>query len=267
MESKLPPISITIILLPLFFLTVIWGVYWLDWSHYLQLYQYGVYPNRIKGLRGIVFSPFIHGGLRHLYNNSVALLALLVMLQYFYKNLVWKVLFWGILLSGLGTWLLGRENYHIGASGLIYVLVSFMFFKGLLSKYYRLVALSLLIVVFYGSMVWYMFPDAEEGISWEGHLSGFLTGLVLTLFLKSPAYAQKTYKYEWQRPDYNPETDAFMNCFDSDGNFIIIPNEVKESVEEVETKWKTDFSNPYRRSLPVHYTLTGTGTAGKEEIE
>lgn len=250
MKSKPTPISIDIILLPLVFLMVIWLVYWLDWRDYLQLYKYGVYPRTLKGLRGVAFSPFIHGGLRHLYNNTVAIFALLLMLQYFYKNLVWKVLLWGIVLSGLGTWLIGRESYHIGASGLIYVLVSFMFFKGLFSKYYRLVALSLLIVVFYGSMVWYMFPDAEDGISWEGHLSGFVTGLLLTLLLKTPVYAQKVYKYAWQRPDYNPEEDPFMQCFDEHGNFIIVPKETEEE------RWKSDTTNPYRASLPIVYTTT-----------
>ena len=252
MDSKPSPISADIVLLPIVFLMVIWLVYWMDWKDYLQLYQYGVYPRSLKGLRGVVFSPFIHGGLRHLYNNSVALLALLLMLQYFYKGLVWKVLGWGILLSGLGTWLIARESYHIGASGLIYVLVSFMFFKGLLSRYYRLVSLSLLIVVFYGSMVWYMFPDIEDGISWEGHLSGFVTGLILTLFLKTPTYAQRVYKFEWQRPDYNSEEDPFMKCFGEDGNFIIIPKELDDE------HWKSNSTNPYRVTLPVVYSTTYT---------
>jgi hypothetical protein len=116
-----------------------------------------------------------------------------------------------------------------------------------------LVALSLVIVVLYGSMVWYMFPDTEDGISWEGHLSGFATGLLLTLFLKAPEFAQKTYKYDWQHPDFDPQQDPFIKCFDENGNYIIIP---KETLEE---RWKRDVRNPYRITLPVIYTKNTCG--------
>jgi hypothetical protein len=113
---------------------------------------------------------------------------------------------------------LGRPNYHIGASGLIYALVSFIFFKGIFTKYYRLVALSFTVVILYGGSVWYMFPHVQEGISWEGHLAGFSVGLVLALLLKTPQFG-KTIFYEWQQPDFNPEHDPFMRNFDENGNF------------------------------------------------
>lgn len=239
-KEKLPPLSISLVFLPLVFIILIWGVYWLDWNNFYELREYGVLPRTVVGLRGILFSPFIHGGLKHIYNNSIALFALLLMLQYFYKKQTTTVLFWGIILSGLGTWVIGRESYHIGASGLIYVLVSFMFFKGMLTQYYRLMALSFLIVILYGGMVWYMFPDVEEGISWEGHLSGFLTGMLLSVLISNPEHIEKGYKYEWQDPNFDPQTDPFMRCFDDNGNFIIIP---KVSVSR--------YSDPYRASLPV----------------
>ncbi len=244
MKDKQLVITADLIILPVLFLMLIWTVYWLDWKDYLELYQYGIYPRTLKGLRGILFSPFIHGGLKHIYNNSVALLVLLLLLQFFYKKQVWQILGWGILLSGLGTWLIARESYHIGASGLIYVLVSYMFFKGIQTKYFRLVALSLLIVMLYGSMIWYVFPDIEEGISWEGHLSGFITGMILSFVLKSPVYAEKVYKYDWQSPDYKESEDPFMQCFDDSGNFVIIPKEVLEAEA---------LKNPYRKTLPVVY--------------
>lgn len=244
MKDRQLVITADLIILPTIFLMIIWGVYWLDWKDYLQLYQYGVYPRTIKGLRGILFSPFIHGGLKHIYNNSIAVFVLLLLLQFFYKKQTWQVLGWGILLSGFGTWLIARESYHIGASGLIYVLVSFMFFKGIQTKYFRLVALSLLIVMLYGSMIWYVFPDVEEGISWEGHLSGFFAGMILSFVLKSPVYIEKVYKYEWQAPDYDVANDTFMQCFDENGNFIIIP---KEGIQQI------DLHDPYRKTLPVLY--------------
>jgi membrane associated rhomboid family serine protease len=147
---------------------------------------------------------------------------LLPILRYFYKEQSFVVLFLGILFSGLGTWLLGRPSYHIGTSGLIYALVSFIFFKGIFTKYYRLVALSFTIVILYGGSVWYMFPNVKEGISWEGHLAGFLVGLALALLLKTPQFG-KTIFYEWQKPDFNPELDPFMKNFDENGNFTPPP--------------------------------------------
>ncbi|WP_430615180.1 rhomboid family intramembrane serine protease [Flavobacterium sp. JP2137] len=207
-----------LLLLPLLFLIAMWGMYWLDWNYFLELYEWGIYPRTFRGLIGVLTSPFIHGSVKHLYNNSITLFVLLVALQYFYKQQLWRVLFWGIVLSGLGTWILGRPSYHIGASGLIYVLVSFIFFKGIQTRYFRLVALSLTVVVLYGGMFWYMFPDIEEGISWEGHLSGFIAGIILCYTLEVPDY-QRMYKYDWQRPDYDPQEDPFMRCFDENGHF------------------------------------------------
>ena len=98
-------------------------------------------------------------------------------MTYFYRAISLKVLCYGILLSGLITWVIGRESYHIGASSLIYVLVSFIFFKGMMTQYYRLMALSMAVVLFYGGMIWYVFPDIDKTISWEGHLAGLITGV------------------------------------------------------------------------------------------
>ncbi|MTG97330.1 MULTISPECIES: rhomboid family intramembrane serine protease [Myroides] len=240
--KKVPAFSINIILLPLFYVLFIWGAFWCDWTYFLELYEYGVYPRTWSGLRGIFFSPFIHGGLKHLYNNSGALFILLIILQYFYKRQTWKVVVLGILLSGFGTWLFARPSYHIGASGLVYVLVSFIFFKGMQTRYYRLMAVSLVIVVLYGGTVWYMFPSVEEGISWEGHLSGFIAGLILSYVIEEPEIPEKYYKYDWQKPSYDASQDPFMQCFDENGNFIVIPKEKP-----------IDYSNCYRPTLPIVY--------------
>ena len=207
-----------VILLPLFFVLTLWLVFWYELHFHHSLSHFGVYPREVFGLKGILFSPFLHGDIEHLANNSIALLVLLPILRYFYKEQSFVVLFLGILFSGLGTWLLGRPNYHIGASGLIYALVSFIFFKGIFTKYYRLVALSFTIVILYGGSVWYMFPNVKEGISWEGHLAGFLVGLALALVLKTPQFSKPIF-YEWEKPDFNPELDPFMKNFDEKGNF------------------------------------------------
>lgn len=210
--------SPSVILLPLLFVLVLWTVFWIEIHFNIRFSHYGVYPREVFGLKGILFSAFLHGDLQHLVNNSLALLVLLAILRFFYREQSILVLIFGILFSGLGTWLLGRPSYHIGASGLIYVLVSFIFFKGIFTKYYRLMALSFVIVLLYGGTIWYMFPDIEKGISWEGHLSGFITGLAMALVMKTPQFS-KTIMYDWENPDFNPESDPFIKNFDEKGNF------------------------------------------------
>jgi membrane associated rhomboid family serine protease len=213
-----------VLLLPFFSVLAIWTVFWAEVRLHADFGIYGIYPRSFEGLRGIIFSPFIHGNIEHLYNNSVPLLILLAALSYFYRELTFKVLAYGILLSGFLTWIIGRENYHIGASGLIYVLVSFIFFKGIMTKYYRLVALSLVVIMLYGSTAWYIFPHVDDSISWEGHLAGLITGFIFAVYLKTPEY-KKLIRYEWEKPDYNPENDKFMRRFDENGNFQNPPPE------------------------------------------
>jgi hypothetical protein len=162
-------------------------------------------------------------------------------LIYFYRNISLKVLFFGILFSGIITWIIGRESYHIGASSLIYVLVSFIFFKGLLTKYYRLTALSFTVVLFYGGMAWYIFPNVDASISWEGHLGGFLSGLIFAFYYKTPNY-KKDILYEWEKPDFNPENDSFMKRFDADGNFVNpLPIVLEEEILEETTSYSVNY--------------------------
>lgn len=206
-----------VIAYPLFFVLTLWLVFWFEIRFGFNFSTYGVYPQTLKGLRGVIFSPFIHGDIEHLYHNSIPLLVLCTALFYFYRPVAWKVILYGILLSGFLTWCIGRPSYHIGASGLIYVLVSFTFFKGVFAKYYRLIALSLLVVFLYGSMIWYTMP-IKEGISWEGHLSGLITGLVFAMLFKKQIAQPK--KYVWEQDNFNEEDDVFLQHFDENGNFI-----------------------------------------------
>ena len=202
---------------PMGFVLFIWIVFWVEVQFNLSFNYLGIFPKTFVGLRGILFRPFIHGSVEHLYHNSLPLFILSLALFYFYRPIAWKVIIYGILLSGLITWGIGRPSYHIGASGLIYVLASFIFLKGIRTKYFRLVALSLIVVFIYGSMVWYVFP-VKENISWEGHLAGLITGLLFA-FLFNPKL-EMVEKYDWERADYDEENDPFLKQFDKDGNFI-----------------------------------------------
>ena len=202
---------------PIAFVLIIWLVFWFEVRFGYRFNDFGVYPRTLSGLKGVLFSPFVHGSMEHLYHNSIPLFVLSSALFYFYRSISWKVIGFGILLSGLLTWSIARPSYHIGASGLIYVLMSFIFFKGVFTKHFRLIALSLLVVFLYGSMIWYVFPIKEK-VSWEGHLSGLIVGFVFALVFRKSIPKPK--KYEWEREDYNEEDDPFLRHFDEDGNFI-----------------------------------------------
>lgn len=209
--------SNSIILYPLAMLFVIWLVFWYQVNIDYSIKYYGIKPLEFKGLIGVFFSPFLHSDITHLYHNSIPLVVLTVALFYFYNKIAWKVILYGILLSGSLTWLIGRGGNHIGASGLIYVLFGFIFFKGIFAKHYRLIALSMAVIFVYGSMVWSIFP-IEVGISWEGHLSGLITGLVFALIFRKQI--AKPNRYVWETEHYNEDNDPFMQHFDTDGNFV-----------------------------------------------
>jgi membrane associated rhomboid family serine protease len=229
--------SNTVIAVPIVLVLIIWTVFLVEIRFGINFNKFGILPRTFVGLRGVLFSPFIHGSAEHLYNNTIPLAVLTTSLLYFYREIAFKVLFYGVILSGLITWAMGRESYHIGASGLIYVLASFIFFKGIFTKHYRLVALSLIVVFIYGSMLWYIFP-IKDGISWEGHLGGFVTGILFALIYNVSLPKQK--KYEWERDDYNEEDDEFLKHFDENGNFI-----EKEPEQEIEEDSKITYTYHY----------------------
>ncbi|MEZ7992655.1 MAG: rhomboid family intramembrane serine protease [Flavobacteriaceae bacterium] len=220
-----------VLLFPLLFLLAIVVVFWIESRFNINLNHLGIYPRKIEGLRGILFSPFIHGDVKHLFNNAIPLLVLTSALFYFYRRIRWKVLIYGLLLTGLFTWIIGRSNIHIGASGVIYMLTAFLMFRGILSKHYQLTALSFSVIFLYGGFIWYVFPT-DPKISWEGHLSGFIVGIIFALIFNKQTLP--VIKYVWQNEDYNPDDDPFMKNFDEDGNFIetVSETEIVESQKE-----------------------------------
>jgi membrane associated rhomboid family serine protease len=161
---------------PVLLIILIWIVKIFEWIGGISLGHLGVLPREINGLYGILFSPLLHADFYHLMNNSVPLLVLSCSLSYFYRPIAFKVfsLIW--ITTGLCVWIGGREAYHIGASGVIYGLASFLFFSGIFGKNPKLLAISLLVIFLYGSMVWGIFPFFPD-ISFESHLFGFLSGL------------------------------------------------------------------------------------------
>jgi membrane associated rhomboid family serine protease len=160
--------------------------------------QFGIFPRKVSGLFGILTFPFIHGDWKHLFNNSSALLVLGSMLYFFYREVASRSLFWIYLLSGVWLWVGGRANIHIGASGVVYGLFGFLFISGLLRKHLKLMALSMLVVFLYGSLVWGVFP-VDETISYEGHLLGLFAGIIVALVFRK--HGTQRPKYSWDLVD------------------------------------------------------------------
>lgn len=221
--------STGVIAYPILFVLILWVVFWFEIRFGFDFNYLGIQPRTLKGLRGIVFSPFIHSDIKHLFHNTIPLFILSTALFFFYRTISWKVLLVGLLLTGLLTWVIGRPANHIGASGVIYLLASFLFFKGIFSKYYRLIALSLVVVFLYGGLLWFIVP-VDPKISWEGHLSGLIVGLLLAFIFKQEIIIIP--KYEWEKEDYNPQNDLFMSHFDENGNFIEKSEEVPDELDD-----------------------------------
>ena len=203
---------------PVLFVFSIWLVYWIEIKFGYNFNKFGVLPRELSGLRGVLFSPFIHSDTKHLFNNSIPLFVLSLSLFYFYRNVAKRVMIFGALFTGLLTWIIARESYHIGASGVVYLLFSFVFFSGVFKNHFRLIAVSLVTIFLYGSMVWFLFPT-EGRISWEGHLSGFIVGLILAFLYRKRGIVKEEYQFS---------QTSFDLMFDENGNLI-------ETTQEKET--------------------------------
>lgn len=172
---------------------------------------YGIVPRNFIGLRGILFSPLFHSGWKHIINNSIPLAVLSFFAVLFYQRMAYFVIVFGWLLTGLLVWLGGNLIFghpigcHIGASGIVYLLASFVFFSGIIKKSRNLIAISLIVAFLYGSMVWGVIPEEllpkfykedTNPVSWESHLSGALVGLLFAYIGRN--YGPQEKKYSWE---------------------------------------------------------------------
>jgi membrane associated rhomboid family serine protease len=180
---------------PLVFLLIMWSIKFIEIFYNTSYVDFGVLPRSFEGLKGILFSPIIHKDFNHLINNSMPIIVLGSSLIYFYPKIKFKLIAWLYFTSGILLWGIGRESFHIGASGFIYALAGFIFFSGLMKKNKRLSALSLVVVFIYGSMFWGLLPT-HENVSWEGHLSGLITGLIIAFFFKDLGPKKDVYQWE-----------------------------------------------------------------------
>ncbi len=195
------------LLLPSIFVSILWLIIFIEYQFDISFSRLGVYPLSAEGLPGIILSPFLHRDISHLFNNSVPLMVLGTALFYFYPDIAFRLVGWSWLITGTLLWFLGREAWHIGASGIIYSLAAFLFVSGFIRRYFRLMAVSLLVVYLYGSMIWGMFPFINMEVSWEAHMLGAISGVALAIWFRKEGPQRP-------EPEWLDEPDEFDDIKD-----------------------------------------------------
>ncbi len=169
---------------PAIILIILWIIQMFQMLTGMSLGALGVYPRHPYGIKGIFTSPFIHSqDIMHLINNSVPLFVSMAMILYFYRRVAFKAIFLIYILTGLGVWLFGRPVLHIGASGVVYGLVSFIFWNGIFRRNLKSIVLALIIILLYSGMFLGVLPN-QIGISWESHLIGSIVGILISYMFR-----------------------------------------------------------------------------------
>lgn len=190
---------------PVLFVVMLWVIFFIGRLAGLDLFRLGVLPRTSSGLTGILFYPLIHSNIGHLTSNTLPLLVMGITTFYFYRNSAFPMFFLVYFLSGIFVWIFARSNsYHIGASGIIYGFAAFLFFSGVFRKDVKSVAIALLVVFFYGSLVWGLLP-LSVGVSWEGHLFGGLSGVLAAYVFRNSDPPER--KYDWENEDEDEDYD------------------------------------------------------------
>lgn len=199
------------LVLPFYLLVIMWVIQLLQFVLGLELGWLGIYPREIFGLRGVIFAPLLHGGWGHLLANTPPLFVLSAIILFFYRRVAIPSFIMIYILTGLAVWLFGRSVFHIGASGVIYGLVSFLFWNGIFRKNIKSIAIALLVMFYYGSMFMGILPG-QSGISWESHLIGGIVGIFASFWFKDTIEKDEEKKrYSWEE---EPQEKQFY--FDRD---------------------------------------------------
>jgi membrane associated rhomboid family serine protease len=205
-------------------LLTLWMVKLIEVGFQISFAEYGLQPQTLSGLRGILFSPFLHADWAHLSANSIPLFLLSAGLFYYYGKKAGTILLLSWFVTGLWVWIFARDTgIHIGASGVVYALASFHFTGGLLRREPRMMAFSLLVVFLYGGLLWGVIPDFYPGknISWESHLLGGIAGIVLAFAYRGEGPQRKVYHWD--------ESDEEIEYLEED---VPLQGETEESPDE-----------------------------------
>ncbi|MCH7963042.1 MAG: rhomboid family intramembrane serine protease [Bacteroidetes bacterium] len=202
--------------IPLTFPVILWMVYFISLSLNLDLSRMGILPRDMFGILGIISGPIVHANFSHLLSNTIPLIILGWIIFFFYSKVSFKTFLLIYVLTGLLVWVFAREVYHIGASGIVYGIVSFLFFSGIFRRDNKSITIALIVTFLYGGIVWGILPG-QKGISWESHLFGGIAGII-TAFIFRKIEPPKKYDWEDEEDDfdvnelevsYDPEKNKF----------------------------------------------------------
>lgn len=174
------------VLIPISFVLLMWIINVIQFMMQLDFGGLGIHPRDNQTLIGIFTSPLIHGSWEHLLSNTLPILILGIILFVMYDKMALRVWLLNYIFTGLLVWIFARNSYHVGASGLIYGLASFLLFSGFFRMDIKAIAVASGVAIFYGGMVWGILP-LKEGVSWESHLFGGIVGLALAFLFKNEA--------------------------------------------------------------------------------
>jgi len=188
---------------PFLLVLLMWAVRIIQTAGGYDLSFLGIYPLKWQGLVGIITTPFIHSDFSHLIANTVPIIVLGAALVYFYHGIAFRILALIWLFTGFWVWIGGREAWHIGASGVVYGLAAFILVSGIIRKHTGLMAMALVVVFLYGSLIWGIFPEffPDRNISWEAHLYGLVAGVVLAFFYRKEGPQRKMYDWEFEEEE------------------------------------------------------------------
>jgi membrane associated rhomboid family serine protease len=219
------------LVIPGIFVLVMWLVKIFEIIFNTDLSGYGLAPLQWKGLIGILTAPFLHANFSHLSANTFPFFFLLGMLFFFYKQIAWRTLILIWIFTGLWIWVFARQDsVHIGASGVVYGLASFLFFSGILRRDTKLMAITLLIAFLYGGLVWGVFPQLfpHQPISWESHLMGLLAGMILAFYYRKSGPQRKTYEWEDENDEDEDDDNGGLPGFEDNDDDIEVHYDYKE---------------------------------------
>jgi len=187
----------------LVFVGILWAIFIFDEVFGLRLGRFGLRPGSVAGLVGVLTAPLLHANFPHILSNTLPMVISMTATLYLYPNSALRVIPAVWLGSGLLAWFIGRPNLHLGASGLIYGLLAYVFVGGILRRDLRSVSVSLLVGFLYGSMVWGVLPT-RPNMSWEMHLTGAIMG-VLMAFVYTKWDRVPIVRYDWEEDDTVPD--------------------------------------------------------------
>ncbi len=204
------------------FVALLWLIPLLGWG--LGLEEYGIRPREWIGLPGILVAPLLHADFNHLLANTVPMVVLGTMMFHLYPYAAFRVLPAVYFGPGIAVWLLARNGDHLGASGLIYGLVSYIFVAGLLRRDRRAVAGSMIVAFMYGSLIWGVLP-VNPKYSWETHLAAAVIGVVMALLLRDRDVMPRV-RYSWEDESASAEGDGFPGQYQEfQGEYREVPAE------------------------------------------